>query len=141
MEVLGDFGLFVHDKLKPWPYEESPRKGLCFASTGGDGVHFTMVGPKRAAAADGFVVMTVPMMGNTILAESLREFLALGFFQGWFSLEQLAYRRDWTIRFYNRTDEPRPRRLKEFFSKLGLEHQPLRAKRLRELDGRYRRLI
>lgn len=83
-------GLLLEDPGAPgdWDYPATPVDAVTFASTGGDGVHFSLV-PQGPA-----VVMTVPRcFGNTthVLAESLPEFLALGCRTGYFSLERLAY--------------------------------------------------
>ena len=43
--------------------------------------------------------MTVPMSDqhSIVVAETLTEFLGLGYHVGWFSLEQLAYDVTWTL--------------------------------------------
>lgn len=89
-------GLILNSPYEPHRdggYDTSPSDAIWFASTGGDGVHFSAL---RAPAAEGVIVMTVPMQfddPNHVLAESLPEFLALGCATGYFSLERLAY--DW----------------------------------------------
>ncbi|MEV4546190.1 hypothetical protein [Micromonospora echinaurantiaca] len=89
-------GLCLEDptQARAWDYDATPVNATTFASTGGDGVHFSVVN-----AADGTgpapVVMTVPMAfdnPNHILAGDLREFLGLGSRAGYFCLERLAYR-------------------------------------------------
>ncbi|SBT40876.1 hypothetical protein [Micromonospora auratinigra] len=88
-------GLLLEDpaRARAWEYDATPVNVTTFASTGGDGVHFSVV---DVADHDGAtpVVMTVPMAfdnPNHILAESLGEFLALGSRAGYFCLERLAY--------------------------------------------------
>lgn len=87
---LGDFGLFVADPAEPRPgsYDDSPPDGRMFGSTGGDGVHFSVL------VGTGAVVMTAPMAfdrPNLVLGAELREFLALGCHTGYFHLDRLAY--------------------------------------------------
>lgn len=93
--VFEPVGLFLEDpsQARAWEYDATPVNATTFASTGGDGVHFSVVdaADRDDAAA---VVMTVPMAfdnPNHILAGSLREFLALGSWAGYFCLERLAY--------------------------------------------------
>lgn len=94
-EELEDDGLCIHHCLSPGGYESSPPKYLAFASTGGDGVHFSI--PMDRA---GPVVMTVPMAfdnPNVVVGSDLEDFLSLGCVYGYFGLEQLAYNEDRTI--------------------------------------------
>jgi hypothetical protein len=86
-------GLFVADpsRAQVWDHDATPVNAVTFASTGGDGVHFSIV-----EAGDGArpVVMTVPMAfdsPNHIVGVDMREFLALGQATGYFCLERLAY--------------------------------------------------
>ncbi|HEX7130934.1 MAG TPA: hypothetical protein VF228_00070 [Iamia sp.] len=94
---LEDEGLILHDRLAPGGYSSTPTNTVAFASTGGDGVHFSLVDLGDGPSETSPVVMTVPMaLGddlrpNWIVGESLPEFLALGLHGGWFGLEQLAY--------------------------------------------------
>lgn len=71
-------------------YDATPDDAITFASTGGDGVHFSACQGVQGAV----IVMTVPMQfarPNIVVGQSLREFLALGCISGYFGLEQLAY--------------------------------------------------
>lgn len=89
--ALADEGLFLHRPPKSGGYDSSPRDYLAFASTGGDGVHFSF--PLGSVGA-GPIIMTVPMafeQPNVVVGEDLEEFLCLGSKFGYFSLEQLAY--------------------------------------------------
>jgi hypothetical protein len=93
--VFEPVGLFLEDPARTgaWDYDATPVNATTFASTGGDGVHFSVLrGPDGDGATP--VVMTVPMAfdnPNHVLAGSLREFLALGSRAGYFCLERLAY--------------------------------------------------
>jgi hypothetical protein len=88
-DALADEGLRVNTSLRPGGYDSSPAGYVSFASTGGDGTHFSI-----PAVATGPVVMTVPMSfdnPNVVVGEDLHEFLSLGCVYGYFGLEQLAY--------------------------------------------------
>ena len=89
-------GLILHGKLESWEYWCTPRNSITFASTGGDGVHYGILDIGAGFSDASPVVMTVPMCDtpNTIVGESLLDFLALGCRQGYFTLEQLIYQRD-----------------------------------------------
>lgn len=90
--VFEDVGLMLQPPGQPLPvtYDATPRDAVTFASTGGDGVHFSATqGTTRA-----IIVMTVPMQfdrPNIVVGSDLREFLSLGCASGYFTLEQLAY--------------------------------------------------
>ncbi len=87
-------GLILADETRPSGYEDTPEGALTFAWTGGDGVHFSLLGE------DGPVVMTVPMnwdRANVVVGANLREFLALGLGSGYFILEQLSYSPEETL--------------------------------------------
>ncbi|MEM7016382.1 MAG: hypothetical protein AAF512_03460 [Pseudomonadota bacterium] len=87
-----EIGLVMNRELVTEIYNSTPKNCLCFASTGGDGVHFSIL--KGFEPDDSPVVMTVPMCfdnENMIIAESMKEFLDLGCRYGYFCLEQLCY--------------------------------------------------
>lgn len=89
-------GLLLSGALEHSGYAEAPPESLCFAGTGGDGVHFSFLPASGLEVIDWPVVMTVPMQfdaPNLIVGANLREFLALGLNHGYFTLEQLAYDR------------------------------------------------
>jgi hypothetical protein len=86
-------GLLLLPTLENYGYWCTPKNSKAFATTGGDGVHFSFL-------CDGMptdnspIVMTVPMMfddANIIVGANLVEFLALGSKFGYFGLEHLAY--------------------------------------------------
>lgn len=90
--VFEDIGLMLQPPEQPLAvsYDATPRDAVTFASTGGDGVHFSATRGTSGA----IVVMTVPMhfdQPNVAVGGTLREFLSLGCASGYFSLEQLAY--------------------------------------------------
>ncbi len=88
---LADVGLAIHDELRRNGYDCTPSNCLTFASTGGDGVHFSII---ETLGARSPVVMTVPMNfgeENLVIADSIYEFLCLGCKYGYFALEGLVY--------------------------------------------------
>src|SRR5687768_2088705 len=62
-------------------YESTPKNSVTFATMGGDGVHFGVVTTDIQRTGIQPVVMTVPMVSkNVVLADTLDEFLGLGFY-------------------------------------------------------------
>lgn len=89
---LDDIGLLF--ALGVRGYDRTPRNATVFASTGGDGVHFSMLHREGEVRPDSPVVMTVPFAfedSNHIVGGDLREFLNLGFHDGYFSIEGIAH--------------------------------------------------
>jgi hypothetical protein len=89
-------GLCLEDptRARVWDYASTPVDSTTFGSTGGDGVHFSVLHTGRG---NGYapVAMTVPMAfdaPNHIVGGILREFLALGCRTGYRCLERLVYR-------------------------------------------------
>jgi hypothetical protein len=86
-------GLGLHGRYgSHQPYDATPGNSMTFASTGGDGVHFSLLRTTTPGPAP--VVMTVPMQfdaPNHVVGASLREFLALGCRTGYYHLDKLAY--------------------------------------------------
>lgn len=90
--VFEDVGLMFEPPLRPLPvtYDATPDDAVTFASSGGDGVHFSACQGAQGA----IIVMTVPLQfarPNIVVGRTMREFLALGCITGYFGLEQLAY--------------------------------------------------
>jgi hypothetical protein len=143
--VFAPVGLFLGNpaEARAWGYDSTPANATTFASTGGDGVHFSAVDCEGAAP----IVMTVPMAfdhPNQVLAGDLREFLALGANGGYFFLERLAY--DWgrqdTIAWLEGPPPPAEPTEAALLGHLGAEFalQPRRdlARRFMELEATYR---
>jgi hypothetical protein len=89
---LGAVGLILHSKPKRWDYWCTLKNVLTFASTGGNGVHFSFVVLEDEVTEQSPVVVTIPMafdQPNFICGESLFDFLCLGVNRGYFALEQL----------------------------------------------------
>ena len=100
-KVFGEsIGLFLVDNPRWGGYDSTPLNSRGFASTGGDGVHFSFVEIDGEISDDSPIVMTVPMNFNNtnlIVGDTLTEFLALGCRFGYFRLEQLVYQRAKTV--------------------------------------------
>ena len=135
---LEDPGALGHDG----GYRSSPANGTMFASTGGDGVHFSVLD------SSGAVVMTVPMAfrrPNLIVAEGMPEFLALGCRVGYFALEELIYRRSWAVEWIAAAGPPKESTSGRFLSAI-IEEFALRPwqsieQRLAELEASHARRI
>lgn len=151
--VFEDLGLFVHDpggKIGDGGYSTSPLGSACFGSTGGDGVHFSLLPPDASGVTP--VVMTSPMAfdhPNIVVGGDLREFLALGCTAGYWPLEQLAYdihgNSDWGRNAVIRrlqSEEPKGteqdvKLLRALTAEFDLRPWPDAASQLAELDRRY----
>jgi hypothetical protein len=147
-EGFEPIGLRLGDpaRARAWVYQSTPTNVVTFASTGGNGVHFSLLDLGDDSDATP-VVMTVPMAfdsPNHIVGGDLWEFLALGYWNGYFYLEQLAYRwgREKLIARLQggpATDDPEEARpLRHLIAEFGLRPWPNVAQRLDELDALYR---
>ena len=98
--AFGEIGLRLERPfLHAW-YTTTPRNASVFASTGGDGVHFSLLHVNGEIQETSPVVMTVPMCfdrPNLIVGESLYDFLCLGCQTDYAYLEQLVYDRQTAI--------------------------------------------
>ena len=93
--VFEGIGLNLEPPVAPWQYYCTPKNVRTFASTGRDGVHYSLLNSWRTGPQllDSPVVMTVPMNfanNNIIVGETLHEFLCLGCRVGYAGLESLA---------------------------------------------------
>lgn len=129
--------------MKNEGYFCTPKNSLTFASTGGDGVHFGMVEGLNLTGVLGPIVMTVPMTDNNniIVAEDLEEFFSIGYYVGWFGLEQLAYDLEGTIEYFAKPDDDLSKEellfLELIRDKLNISYKPLTKTRLYELKENY----
>lgn len=129
--------------LTHFGYFCTPQNSKTFASTGGDGVHFGLVELSGVDNRSAPIVMTVPMAeeNNVVVAENLKEFFSIGYFVGWFALEQIVYDLDDTIAYFSMPDkelsEEQNRFLELLRSKLKIEHYPLSIERLNLLKDKY----
>lgn len=143
-----DYAGIIPVNKEAFQYDCSPINAKVFAMTGGDGVHYSTL---RLSEKVQPIIMTVPMnFGNSlkdynwILGENLNEFLSLGYYNGWFPLEQLCYNNQWVIDFYSKNYEDTAYQsatqiefVKKMRAKLGYHHNPLNNERLTELEERY----
>ena len=85
---LDRVGLILPTTLEPGNYEYcSPKNGLVFASTGGDGDHYSLLVHDGVVDDKSPVVMTWPSEAcNTVVGESLYDFLCHGLYSGYFQL-------------------------------------------------------
>jgi hypothetical protein len=74
---------------------------------------------------------------NIILADTMDEFFGLGFYNGWFALEQLVYDFDDTINYYSTADPSISIQQKNFLvlmrTEFKIQHIPLTRERLEAL--------
>jgi hypothetical protein len=145
--VFDDCGLLLQRPLKRWEYFCTPANALTFASTGGDGVHYSFLQLPGVSIEGQPVVMTVPMADrhNVVIAESLGEFLGLGYFVGWFGIEQLVYQPTEALAYLNQPDPddwPEREELLEILRQdLAIRHVPLSLARIEQLEGKYIGLV
>ena len=85
---FGSLGLILNSQLKHGGYYCTPTNTLAFASTGGDGVHFSFLVDNGKITDKSPVVITIPTTDhpNYIGGESLFDFLCLGYYRGYFGL-------------------------------------------------------
>jgi hypothetical protein len=84
-------GLILHEDLEDRG-PVTPVGAWPFASTGGDGVHFSFLPREGRVGDDSPIVMTVPTVGeNVIVGADLTEFLGLGIRFGYFVLERIVH--------------------------------------------------
>jgi hypothetical protein len=100
---LGAVGLILDKTLDESRYEGfTPEKCQAFARTGGEGVHFGLVGRDGLIDDDSPVIICIPQLAGQcyILGENLFDFLCLGKDWGYFRLEQLGYDLEATLDLY-----------------------------------------
>lgn len=142
-DTLADVGLILHNDLDRLDYWCTPTNARTFASTGGDGVHFSLVDLGNGPAETSPVVMTVPMAfgdahePNWIVGATLHEFLALGIDIGFFSLEQLAYQPDFPSQIESAIEAERTAVLRRLAKTLALSSWRDVADRLEELSSEF----
>jgi len=92
-------GLILFAPPRHGGYSCTPANGVTFATTGGDGVHYSWLVDPEIGLDFAPVVMTVPMCDtpNLVVGANVREFLCLGCRFGFFALEQLIYQRQNTL--------------------------------------------
>lgn len=121
----------------------TPTNVVTFASTGGDGVHYSYIKDFDSSNGTLPIVMTLPCAdeNNVVIAESFEEFFDLGYYVGWFSLEQLVYQEERAIDYFEKPDEE----LRDYAeSRLGFLREatrirpvPPKMERLKKLNEQY----
>lgn len=107
---MGQLGLLLSRELMNGGYWCTPINTLEFGSTGGDGVHFSLVETDGKVSENSPVVMTVPanigepQVANVIVGRSLLDFVRFGLIRGYFAMEQFVYQRDLTLQAYSSAD-------------------------------------
>ncbi len=133
-------------------YSSTPINAIPFATTGGNGTHFSILRLSECVCP---IIITCPMNcgnspseDNIIIAENLKEFLSIGYYNGWFSLEQLFYNKSGTIEYFKSEDKS-----SDFINSgaksliniinahYNLSHGPLSENRLNELKTMYESIL
>ncbi len=85
-------------------YDCTPLNTILFAQTGVDGVHFSYL---EIGLDINPIIITVPCAWgnkpnsyNCVIAETFDEFLGLGYFKGWYSLDGYFYDLEYTLEEY-----------------------------------------
>jgi len=140
-------GLILPKDISNWGYDATPTNAITFATTGGDGVHYSFI-CNEVPDDDSPIVMTVPMNNeNIIVGENIIEFLALGCRYGYFALEQLSFDRDGTIdmldskNFSDDYFDNEKELLGEISSTFLVQPWNNHAVRLKELESKYFNLL
>lgn len=145
-EAFAPCGLGLFGAGEAYAYWCTPTNVFTFAATGGDGVHYSHL-LQQAHEAVCPVVMTVPMADsspgecNLVVAESFEEFFNIGYYVGWFSLEQLVYERAWALSYFGAPDPDQDGwctpRLEFAREQLSMVPSPPTERRLAELTAKY----
>ncbi|MFN0010716.1 MAG: hypothetical protein ACKVS8_03630, partial [Phycisphaerales bacterium] len=143
-----EVGLILEIKEGPWEYEWTPLNADTFATTGGDGEHYSILHVNDGRSIDECpIVMTVPMAfeaANHIVGETFREFLCLAGHVGFTVPPGLAYESERaralrTLALSRRedTDTEGRARLELFSKRLSLAPWPHVEQRLEDLRLQY----
>lgn len=135
--------IMQQDSVTEW-YECTPKNCLTFASTGGDGVHFSILEGYELDHSP--VIITVPMnfdSPNMVIAENIQEFLNLGCRYGYFALEQLCYDFESTVQNIAEENvlDPEDQDLVFLSKEFGLLPLQKVGNRIEELNATYAALL
>ena len=124
----------------------TPLNAETFATTQGDGVHFSLLLSDGEVSEDSPVVMTLPANSgdhNRIVGENLREFLALGIDCSYSMLEQIVYQGFERFDIRDRDGQSAENRtvLDEIARMFDLSPWPSPAERFAELNANYLPLL
>ena len=111
---LGILGLHLYDLFgddfdpdDDHRYEEcTPLNCLPFATTCGDGVHFSFLNFDRNDSSVSPVVMTIPSGRSWIVGTNLHDFLCLGYHCGYFVMYDLEYHLDTALPAFINPESP-----------------------------------
>ncbi|QDV20965.1 hypothetical protein Pan153_56450 [Gimesia panareensis] len=140
-DILGDIGLYIGHENEPGFYEDSPQEAIAFASTGGDGDHYSLIAIEGAVTERSPVVLTWPPEGeNIVVAPDLETFLRVGLHCGFFVYlevrdpEIVGEGDDWFADFL---DEEQKEALQRLARELNLTPLPAEAMQFEELNQQY----
>jgi hypothetical protein len=100
---MGCMGLILEPRLRHGGYWCTPTNSLSFAWNGGGGTHFSFLVQNNRVHNRSPIICTVPEPAdqhNFIVGENLNDFLSLGYYLGYFGLEQLAFDLDRTLQAF-----------------------------------------
>ncbi len=141
-----DYAGIAPESGQKFRYDSTPTNTYIFGRTGGDGVHYSLLELSETIQP---IIMTVPMNHgkiddyNHVIAENLNEFLGLGFYLGWFALEQICYSFEGdTFGFYQKSRKVEDDSCDKLFieklrQKLKYGYVPFNEERLKELKEKY----
>lgn len=145
--VFDPCGLILEMPPVEQHYWCTPTNVVTFASTGGDGVHYSYLKDFDSSQGALPIIMTLPCAdeNNVVIAESFEEFFNLGYYVGWFSLEQLVYQEERAIEYFTKHDEGQrdyaESRLKFLREALQMRPVPPDMARLSKLQEQYFALL
>ena len=151
-DLYFDYAGIIPTTDKEFRYDLTPLNSFVFARTGGDGVHYSFFEVTDEVT---LIIMTVPCNyfnrideANIILAESLFEFLGLGYYKGWFSLEQICYNEQSALSYFSeeKSDNDSSENGEDIFIKklrevLNYDYVKLDLNRLNDLKMKYFNLL
>ena len=144
--LLFDYAGMIPVGDESYIYDCTPINTKVFATTGGDGVHYSILEISEEIQP---IIMTVPMNFsdsinhyNKIIGENLNEFLSLGYYNGWFPLEELCYKKGRAIEIYSKENlgflsDGDVHFVKKLRNMMGINHVPLDLSRLEKLESMY----
>ena len=127
---IGSVGLKLATRLTTGGYWCSPTNALTFASTGGDGNHYSLLVRNGVIDNESPVVLTWPSEGeHVIVGESLYDFLCFGLHGGYFEI--LSYDESEVpsedvedLWFFSHVEEPQRKVLTYLAKELDLKPSP-----------------
>lgn len=89
-EGFGRIGLYLETELAPGGYWCSPKNAVVFASTGGDGDHYSLLIRENRIDERSPVLLTYSVEGTQqVVGENLFDFLCLGMHGGYFQVNSV----------------------------------------------------